>query len=108
MARLKLNPGDHVCDLCEGKGKIPAEKNPDVIIGIVGQLTKCPKCQGVGKLDWIENVIGKKKEVEITMCFSDSSSSIHCEYLKRYVDQIAQELANEIDKDILRMLEGKA
>jgi RecJ-like exonuclease len=46
---MNLNPGEIICDECLGTGASLA-------------YNLCPKCQGVGKLDWIEAVVGKKNE----------------------------------------------
>jgi len=43
----KLKPGELICDQCKGNGD-SITYNP------------CSKCLGSGKLDWIENVVGKK------------------------------------------------
>jgi len=105
MPKLKLKPGEYKCNLCNGKGKIPAEKNPECLIGIVGQLTTCPKCHGSKKLDWIENVIGKKKPVMFSFGV-DSSASVSCQHQlsSKVISEIAGELANKIDGEILKML----
>ena len=105
MKKLKLGPGEYKCKLCKGKGKIPAEKNPECIIGIVGQLTTCPECQGTGKLDWIENVIGKKKPVMFQFG-TDSSASVSCQHEidSKIIEEIAGKLANTIDDEILKMV----
>ncbi len=47
----KLKEGDVYCEKCNGIGII--NQNP---------AWECERCQGEGKLDWIENVVGKKKK----------------------------------------------
>lgn len=57
-----MNPGDVICDQCNSTGSPDNNKN-EVVINIFG----CEKCDGYGKLDWIENVVGKRRpDVEIT------------------------------------------
>ena len=48
-----MKDGEIVCNKCLGEGEIlPYGDHFGVEI--------CPKCLGVGKLDWVENVVGKK------------------------------------------------
>jgi DnaJ-class molecular chaperone len=58
---MELNPGEIICDQCNGTGKeyigVPIPRG-DI-------YNNCPKCQGVGKLDWIEAVVGKKTKNNI-------------------------------------------
>jgi hypothetical protein len=52
----KNKTGIYSCNLCDGKGRVPVPQN-DVT---------CPKCKGTGKLDWVENVVGKKDPSSLT------------------------------------------
>lgn len=64
------------CHICKGTGK-DKSKYKD----------KCTFCWGEGKVDWIENIIGKKKptiDIEEAM-----------------IENAALELAKRIDKEIL-------
>jgi DnaJ-class molecular chaperone len=56
---MDLNPGDIVCRECGGTGNSNYNK-PDDEFDFVFNI-KCPKCNGIGKLDWVENVVGKKQ-----------------------------------------------
>ena len=47
---MKLNPGEVICPKCKANNIV--EKGNLMVWG-------CDKCQGVGKLDWIEVVVGK-------------------------------------------------
>lgn len=54
---MKLEEGEMICDKCGGKGG-NSFGTPS------GDLTKpqwvrCQKCQGEGKVDWVENIMGK-------------------------------------------------
>ncbi len=49
---MKLELGEIKCDKCKGKKNINR--------GVYG-IVPCSKCKGVGKLDWIENIVGKKE-----------------------------------------------
>lgn len=57
MNSIKLKDGEIICPECQGKGIKPRKIdifNPHDI------TYKCEKCQGEGKLDWIEQIIGKQ------------------------------------------------
>lgn len=65
---MKLEKGEIVCDECDGVGLI----SPDVhTISYIYKID-CPKCKGSGKLDWIENLVGKTEKTYIEF---DSLSS---------------------------------
>lgn len=57
---MKLNPGEVKCKNCNGYGSLNPylKKKSSKSYSLIG--IKCPKCLGTGKLDWIENVVGKK------------------------------------------------
>jgi len=48
-----------ICDQCQGSGKVPVSKHNGITV--IESLKQCPKCVGTGKVDWIENVVGKRK-----------------------------------------------
>ncbi len=52
----KLKDHEMICSKCDGQGYDEA-------------LIKCPKCLGDGKLDWVENVVGKNSKPENPMNF---------------------------------------
>ena len=54
---MKLEEGEMICDKCNGRGIIPKIIIPK---GEICTALFCRKCKGTGKLDWIENVVGKK------------------------------------------------
>ena len=53
--------GEMICDKCNGSGscntKYSQETSPYYV--------RCPKCKGRGKVDWVENIIGKKSKCNI-------------------------------------------
>ncbi len=50
VSSSNLQDGEVVCGECQG--------------GIrYGWLLSCLRCGGTGKLDWIENIVGKKREI---------------------------------------------
>lgn len=48
---MNLKPGEVICTRCNGKG---------IFINKYFGKPSCPKCNGIGKLNWIENIVGKK------------------------------------------------
>lgn len=46
--------GEVLCDECNGWGNLYSKDE--------SHLVRCQKCWGIGKLDWIERVVGKKPE----------------------------------------------
>lgn len=80
--QIKLNPGEVLCDKCNGKGRITYSKHFS---------ETCYKCKGVGKLDWIENIVGK-------------TSSPNDLLEDAFYKQMAKELADAIDSEILKSL----
>jgi len=48
---MKLNKGEVICDKCNGVGLIDNSAHT---------VRCCIKCYGSGKLDWAENITGKK------------------------------------------------
>jgi len=58
---MDLKLGEVVCDECKGTGydlEIPKQKNSNPYYM---KHYNCPKCFGLGKLDWVENIVGKRK-----------------------------------------------
>jgi len=47
-----LSEGEVLCDVCNGNGYVPHD--------LFGKIF-CKKCQGCGKLDWVERIVGKKE-----------------------------------------------
>ena len=64
-----------VCDKCEGKG-------------IVEKGYLCSKCLGIGKLDWIENVVGKSFNKSFIYFDFDVTNNILEEIAGRFRDVI--------------------
>lgn len=53
LKEIELVEGEYKCPECEGDG---------IVMGDYPYSDVCPKCLGEGKLDWIENAMGKKKK----------------------------------------------
>jgi len=56
---MDLKISEVICDKCEGSGiiKFTEERGN----GFYPMKVTCDKCKGDGKLDWIENITGKKE-----------------------------------------------
>lgn len=102
VSNFKLEEWEMVCDKCEGRGTSWIYTTP------------CSKCQGKGKVDWIENIVGKKPETIDTsgsnnafvgyqsgLCKTTGSDNI-------IINALAQQLANEIDQEIMGSLTKKS
>lgn len=90
-----LEEWEMLCDKCNGL----RYSRENGIRGI-----RCPECQGTGKVDWLENILGKAP-----MKGSDTSEWLPPAGFDRGVhddaiDAMAQQLANEIDKEILESI----
>ena len=46
---MKLEKGEIICSTCKGSGT-----------HTINEKFTCQRCYGKGKVDWIENIIGKK------------------------------------------------
>ena len=56
---IKLKPGEVICDRCNGITFI--KETIQRGNGFYPVKSTCPKCKGHGKLDWIDNITGSKK-----------------------------------------------
>jgi len=56
---LKLELGEVICDQCNGETFVRYTEQRGK--GFYPMKKTCDKCNGTGKLDWIENVVGKEK-----------------------------------------------
>jgi hypothetical protein len=88
-----LNEGEVICDKCNGTG-------------LWEKVHQCYKCLGKGKLDWVTNVMGRRKPLVVDWGTSSLSSSnaIGTKIQDKFVKEMAREMAKEIDKEILASL----
>ncbi len=68
---ITINEGEIRCSDCRGNGVISVKIGPGNRI----RSSLCDKCQGEGKLDWVENIVGKKSDI-VKM----DSMDLVCEY----------------------------
>ncbi len=56
--KVKLKPGEVECDECQ-ELRDKREKDLKEKPWRSSYYISCPKCKGSGKLDWVENIVGK-------------------------------------------------
>lgn len=56
---MDLKPGETRCKKCKGTGFWHYRKS-NKSNGII-----CDKCNGSGKFDWVENIVGKKQDLYV-------------------------------------------
>ncbi len=56
---IKLLEGERFCLKCDGKGRVPKINKSGEHRRCI--MLQCDKCLGDGKIDWIEEAIGKHK-----------------------------------------------
>jgi len=94
------------CNYCNGTGYIFTE--PDKSRN--SYKRNCPKCYGAGTLDWIEIIVGKRKPKPRTLKSSwdiDVLEQLNCVFGHDLADNIAQQIADDIDKMIMDELLDK-
>ena len=79
-AKLKLKFGEVICNECSGLGRKS------------GTNSICEKCDGDGKLDWVENIVGKRKK---------QFDWLEEDVVKHLVNQMAKKIDEEIVKEYL-------
>ena len=109
-----LEEGEMICSKCKGVGFLKKIKSENISI----YKDVCPKCHGAGKLDWIENVIGKKPSNNSSSSTSGMSSKSltinwngvgsgdhgYSDLKGVMIKQVAEQMAKKIDEEILEMI----
>jgi len=101
-----LEPGDIVCNQCNGTGEPENNLVSQDPIRFITVPFYCNKCDGTGKLDWIEAVVGKKPIMltanwSIDFSISDQLYDPKSADMDKGIDNIAKQMAKDIDKQIL-------
>ena len=92
---LNEEEGEIICPKCKGNciiftGKLSVSDFDKVPIE---DTVICPKCFGTGKLDWIENILGKRSRGNL---------------LDDAITTASKKLKDRIDKDILNNIVNEA
>lgn len=82
----ELLDGEEFCPVCKGKGTVRKYKKR---VKQISPNLVCHKCLGNGKLDWIEKATGV-------------APIKHIDPYETLTYHLAQELAEQIDRDIIR------
>jgi len=93
------------CSKCNGEGWLPPGKDDDEnVIKVI-----CPKCHGHKKVDWVENVVGKKipktdiyEFFEVAQKMTSSLVGLPPGYVKCDGKEVAVDL-----KDMFNIIKGK-
>jgi len=99
---MELEPGEVKCDQCKGTGH-PNNNEIDYDQKYVTYPWVCDKCNGAGKLDWIENIVGKQPRVmkdSWTVDFS-TTEQLYSSDINPIIDKLGEQIAKDIDKQIL-------
>jgi len=66
VSKIELEPGEFICDRCDGRKEIimNAPDKSDAL-SYLEYYYKCTRCLGTGKLDWINKVVKKKSQIFI-------------------------------------------
>lgn len=98
--KLNLEEGEIICDKCNGRGVNPIKNKFEFPI-------PCNKCQGLGKLDWIENIVGKKSTTFGTTSNSTYSSISNTFNLQNSImNDVSSAIAKQIDEEIIESLKS--
>lgn len=95
---IHLKEGEVICSKCDGSGYARDDSN------FVG-YNFCSKCFGEGKLDWIDNILGKTVgSTTISMASTYVSTKSRDDYYKEIVERTARQLVEDIDREILKTI----
>ncbi len=84
--QFNLEEGEYICDKCGGTGRINNHNPYHSFPHSRSRTVFCPMCQGTGKLDWIENIVGKKPVIF---------------HFENALEAMSQRISKEIDKEII-------
>jgi len=104
--KIELKDGETICPKCKGH-KYPDYSEPNK--NMMTFPCKCKTCNGEGKLDWIENVVGKKKKYPEPRIIDASFKIDDKEFLNFVennidVEKVVNNLVNDIDNNIMNEL----
>jgi len=104
--KIKLNPGEILCPKCNGDRECEVgskSEDPDGNEYIITAF--CDVCHGTGKLDWIEQVVGKRsKNNMFTASFDEVFHGDFSITVKPYMEALAKQMADNVDREILKAM----
>lgn len=71
---LKLKDGEMICNKCRGYGVIHGNNFDEISIN-------CPKCQGGGAVDWIQNAMWRNHREETELLYADPDGGAELYYV---------------------------
>jgi hypothetical protein len=80
-----MEEGFVACSKCDGRGTLEEDNDPAV------HVRPCSKCWGAGKLDWIENVVGKRSfwgNTASRSCLDNINVRRLISYVRKHVEEI--------------------
>ncbi|MCK5614852.1 hypothetical protein KAR91_74005 [Candidatus Pacearchaeota archaeon] len=93
--RVSLLEHEVHCDNCKGTGRKKFNRH-----------NICPKCNGAGAIDWIDNIIGRKRSRKSKVKFWSTKTPVvmHTLFDPDIVDELVKQLAEKINKDIIKTI----
>lgn len=99
MIELNEELGEIVCPVCKGEDKV--HRSDDTL------LRCCSNCNGRGKLDWCEQVLGPIKSEMSYTAVETFIEKYHPFVYQEYTDYcLSKKLMNSIDDEIMGSLQG--
>jgi len=98
VEKKELEVWEIICDKCHGFGKKP------------GTRLVCKKCGGEGKLDWVENIVGKRKNFSWFHFLEEIGTKDFwpdIELLKEITEDLSKQMIETIDKETMKQILGR-
>jgi len=101
---MNLCKGEILCPDCKGK-RYSLETDTLDNTHSITRNQKCLKCNGEGKLDWVENLIGKDNTKTITgLCTIDNKETN--KFLEKIYGNMSKKIAEDIDNEIINLIKN--
>lgn len=100
---IDLQEGEIICDVC--KGNFCTQRlHEDMIYRQV-----CYKCNGAGKVDWVDNVLGKKSQrasLKSDWALSGASIGAAVRENQKIIEKMSKKIAKKIDDELIEYFKG--
>jgi len=102
MKKIHLEEGEVMCSKCNGSGY--TQDNSDF-----NRYNICNKCYGEGKLDWIDNILGKIVSTTATFSvdtidISTLSPQLKGNFHEEMIEVLTKQFVKEMDREILETI----